>query len=236
MPVISFVSPKGGVGKSTSALLLATELAHKGLGVTVIDGDPEQWIYRWAERGNVPATMHVVSQPSEETIIDAIESAAAETPFVIVDLEGTANMVVAYAISRSDLVVIPTQASTMDGQSAAKAIKLVKQQERGFSRRIPFAVLFTRTSAAIKSRLERDLETQMLNSNVPVFQTQLLERSAYRSIFDYACPLEQLPKSVSNLDNAITNARAFTGEVLAMCKSSHAEQPSNAAKSEEVAA
>ena len=37
MPVISFVSPKGGVGKTTTALLLATELAEQGAShVTII--------------------------------------------------------------------------------------------------------------------------------------------------------------------------------------------------------
>ena len=40
MPTIVFASPKGGVGKSTSAVLLATELASHGGSVTMIDADP----------------------------------------------------------------------------------------------------------------------------------------------------------------------------------------------------
>ncbi len=47
MPVIAFANPKGGSGKSTSALLLATELAVKGASVTIIDADPERWISQW---------------------------------------------------------------------------------------------------------------------------------------------------------------------------------------------
>ena len=39
MPTIAFVSPKGGAGKSTSALLLATALA-KVSEITLIDADP----------------------------------------------------------------------------------------------------------------------------------------------------------------------------------------------------
>ena len=57
MPVISFASPKGGVGKTTAALLLATELAQKGVGVTVIDADPEQYIERWASLPDKPANL-----------------------------------------------------------------------------------------------------------------------------------------------------------------------------------
>ncbi|MEM7239744.1 MAG: AAA family ATPase, partial [Pseudomonadota bacterium] len=36
MPVISFANPKGGAGKTTTALLLATELAAEGATVTIV--------------------------------------------------------------------------------------------------------------------------------------------------------------------------------------------------------
>ena len=42
MPIISFANPKGGAGKTTSALILATELAAKGAQVAIIDADPEK--------------------------------------------------------------------------------------------------------------------------------------------------------------------------------------------------
>jgi chromosome partitioning protein len=53
MPIIPFVSPKGGTGKSTSVLLLATLLA-KVYDVTVIDADPNHPIKDWASGGNAP--------------------------------------------------------------------------------------------------------------------------------------------------------------------------------------
>jgi chromosome partitioning protein len=37
-----FVSPKDGVGKSTAAVILATELAGFGAGVSMIDSDPNK--------------------------------------------------------------------------------------------------------------------------------------------------------------------------------------------------
>lgn len=40
MPVIVMASPKGGVGKSTCAVLLASEFARMGAEVTVLDCDP----------------------------------------------------------------------------------------------------------------------------------------------------------------------------------------------------
>src|SRR3569623_457692 len=129
MPTIVFASPKGGVGKSTAAVLLATELAGHGAAVTVIDADPNRPLSQWAARSGKPANLSVVTATTEETIIDTIEQAARETAFVIVDLEGTASMMVGYAMSRADLVIIPAQGSHLDASEAAKAIKLVRAQE-----------------------------------------------------------------------------------------------------------
>ena len=50
MPTIVFASPKGGVGKSTAAVLLATELASHGGSVTMIDADPNRPLSQWARK------------------------------------------------------------------------------------------------------------------------------------------------------------------------------------------
>ena len=60
MPTIVFASPKGGAGKSTSAVLLATELAAKNASVTIIDADPNRPVSRWAKRPNKPASLNVL--------------------------------------------------------------------------------------------------------------------------------------------------------------------------------
>ena len=140
MPTIVFASPKGGAGKSTSAVILATELALKGAQVTIIDADPNKPVSHWARREGRPENITVVADISETTIIDEIESAAQKTAFVVVDLEGTASMMVAYAISRADLVVIPTQGSQLDAAEAvAKAdqARSEQQQENSLSQENP---------------------------------------------------------------------------------------------------
>lgn len=39
MPVITVANPKGGAGKSTAALVLATSLAQQGASVIILDCD-----------------------------------------------------------------------------------------------------------------------------------------------------------------------------------------------------
>jgi chromosome partitioning protein len=47
MAVITFANTKGGAGKTTAVLLLATELARKGYRITILDADPQHWISHW---------------------------------------------------------------------------------------------------------------------------------------------------------------------------------------------
>jgi chromosome partitioning protein len=220
MPIIVFASPKGGAGKSTSAVLLATELALKGAAVTIIDADPNKPVSEWAKREGRPGNITVIADVSEKTIIDDIEAASEKSPFVIVDLEGTANVMVAYAISRADVVIIPTQGSQLDAKEAGKAIKLIKQQERAFNRTIPYAILYTRTSSAIRPRTLAHIQQEFQKYGVRAFQVHIHEREAYRALFSFGGTLESLNRqAVSNLDAAIINARAFAGEVIAMVRS-----------------
>ena len=219
MPTIVFASPKGGAGKSTSAVVLGCELARKGAVVTMIDADPNRPVSQWARRPGKPASLEVLSSVTEETIIDEIEAAAARVPFVVVDLEGTASMMVAYAISRADLVIIPTQGSQLDASEAAKAIRLIRQQEKAFGRRLPFAVLFTRTSAAIRPRTLQHIRDEFARHGVPTFGTQMHEREAFRAIFSFGGTVNDLsPAQVSNLQSAAANAQALASEVIGLLR------------------
>jgi chromosome partitioning protein len=185
----------------------------------IIDADPNRPVSSWAKRSGKPESLEVLANVTEESIIDDIEGAAAHAPFVIVDLEGTASITVAYAISRADLVIIPSQGSQLDASEAAKAIKLIRQQEKAFTRKIPYAVLFTRTSAAIRPRTLQHIRAEFEQHSVPVFQTQMHEREAFRAIFSFGGTVESLNGSqVSNLDAAVKNARAFASEVVTMLR------------------
>lgn len=225
MPTIVFANPKGGAGKSTAAVILATQLAHKGAAVTLLDADPNKPISQWAKRGATPGNITVTADISESTVIDEIDGAAQKTPFVIVDLEGTASMLVAYAISRADLVIIPIQGSQLDAAEGAKAIKLIRQQEKAFHKVIPFAVLFTRTNPALRPRTLAHIQAEFQKHNVRAFTAQVHEREAYRALFSFGGTLETLDAAqVGNLDKAIANAREFAAETIAMLRAGRAGQ------------
>ncbi|GHA20494.1 chromosome partitioning protein ParA [Devosia pacifica] len=219
MPVISFANPKGGAGKTTSALLLAGELAAKGARVAIIDADPERWISQWAKLPGKPDNVEIIGDVTEDSIVDHIDKAARTAQFVIVDLEGTASLMVANAIGMSDLVLIPTQGASMDAKGAAKTIRLIRNQERMARRSISHAILLTRTSAAIASRALRNVRDQLDKAGIEVLDTSIVERAAFRDLFDFGGLLTDLSTDqVSNVEKARDNARAFAGEVIAKLK------------------
>ena len=86
----------------------------------------------------------------------------------------------------------------------------------------------TRMSAAIRSRIEKELTEQMASADIPVFKTQLIERNAFKSMFAYKCTLDDLPASTYKLEDAKVNTRAFAGEVLSIFKAAKAEQQKEA--------
>ena len=125
-----FVSSKGGAGKSTTALVLGTTLAAQGATVTVIDGYLDRTVEELGG-GAIAELAPYRRQPwLSSKIAPAIDTEAAERQFVLIDLEGTASCMVSRAIGRSDLVLIPLQASALDAAEAARAVGLVTEEEQ----------------------------------------------------------------------------------------------------------
>jgi chromosome partitioning protein len=215
MPTIALASPKGGAGKSTATALLASDLAERGTTVTIIDADPNHPLVKWGRRPGLPDGLYVIETNSEEQLVDAIEDASRRTAFVIVDLEGTASSAVGVAMSRADLVLIPTKGSNLDAAEAVKAIKFIKFQEKIYRRQIPFAVLFTQTRPAIRPRTQVAIENELREQGVPMFGTQLHERDPYRAIFAFGGTLRGLDqKEVRGVDAAMADVKEFSNEVI----------------------
>jgi chromosome partitioning protein len=214
MPTIVFVSPKGGAGKTTAALLLASQLAAS-YDVTLIDADPNRPIKAWASGGNAPKRLSIVSDVDEDNIIERIEEAAQKSPIVVVDLEGTAAKIVVLAVSQADLAVIPIQGSQLDAEQASRAIKVIKQREKMTGRALPYAVLLTRTNPVIRTRTMSHIQKGLIDAGVPVMETELNDREAFRAVFSFRQPLVGLdPTEVANLDKAQANVEDFALEIL----------------------
>jgi chromosome partitioning protein len=164
--------------------------------------------------------MKVLGDVGESGIVSAIDAERAARQFVLVDLEGTASRMVSRAIMRSDLVLIPMQASAVDAAQAARAVSLVQEEEQVVGRAIPFRVVFTRTSPAIPTRNERLIIDELRGAGIPVLTTHLNERAAYKSMFTYSRSLAELdPVLVNGLPAAQDNAERLSEEIIELVSS-----------------
>jgi chromosome partitioning protein len=216
MPVIAFVSPKGGAGKTTAALLLALELAHAGRRVRVIDADPNQPLVRWRRDGGTADGLDIVGEADDAMLSATIRAAASAASWVIVDTEGAAVTAAAHAIAAADLVVIPTGPSALDAQEAVKAVALVRVAERKLGRPIPHAALLTRLPAAIRSKALKAMVEELLSQGVAILPHALVEKEAYRVMFALARPLRALtPAHVGGVETAIAHAEGLLEVIVA---------------------
>jgi chromosome partitioning protein len=220
MPVIAVSNPKGGAGKSTTTLLLATYLAQSGASVCVLDADPNQPIMDWKTNGHSKTKMQVVGGVKESNLMEILEQQTQQ--FVFIDLEGTASVLVSRSIAMADFVIIPVQASAVDVRQAGKAIRAVRDEEKvaqrsNASRQIPYRVLMTRTPApgAPVSSVQRQLEAEIESAGIPRFRTSLAERLAFKAIFVERLSLAELGEhKVGNLEAAYQNVHELVEELV----------------------
>lgn len=215
MPIITFANTKGGAGKTTAVLLLSTELARQGQRITILDADPQRWISRWHETGAPLANINVVAYVTASNIHDVIAANRDRTDYFILDLPGASTPLLATAVGMSDHVLIPIQGCAMDARGGAQVLELLKYLEDKASIRIPHSVVLTRVNSMVTTRALSAVKQLLAERGVRVLDTPIIERSAYRDLFDYGCSLYEMEaERFSNLDKAKENAQAFAEEVL----------------------
>ena len=212
MPVIALASSKGGCGKSTTALILAGAYAADGYSVHIIDADRSARLFRWAECGTKPKAI-TAGRADEKNLRQAVDEARLRADVVLIDVEGSANASVAFAIGFADAVIVPANPSAPDVEDAISTVKLVRDMGNVARRDIPHAILWSRVPTAIRSREMEALEGQVREGGIPVIG-RIHERTAYKSLFSFATTLDQLPpRDVPGIDKAAAEAAVLAAAV-----------------------
>lgn len=224
MPVIAMASSKGGCGKSTTALILAGAFAADGYRVHIIDADRSGRLARWAEAGSKPEAI-TASRADEKTMRAEIERARQAADVVLIDVEGSANMSLALAITQADAVLVPANPSAPDVEDAIATVALIRDLESG-RRPIPHAILWSRVPTAIRSREIAALAAQVGEGRIPVIG-QVHDRTAYKALFSFATTLDLLPAAeVPGIAKAQAEAAQLAAAVVDMIRNA---QPQEAA-------
>jgi chromosome partitioning protein len=210
MATISIASDKGGPGKTTTALLLGTELALDGYKVGLIDTDVNQQAAAFGKKANIPGLI-VVGDVKEDTILAALRKAEAENEIVLVDLPGGSSTLALKALHRSHFVLVPAQASLPDVKAAMKTLAQIDDAQELARSQIARAVIWTRVLSGFESRSARHVRQSVeAEKQIPILKTAIMERAAYREIHITG----RVPRQDNPSSSAAQNIAAVASEVL----------------------
>jgi chromosome partitioning protein len=172
--IISFVSQKGGVGKTTTAINLASSLIRKNKTLVLVDADPQGSATTWHSIEDNQA-FEILDHPGELTPAD-IKQLEIAYDAVIIDAPPALDDRVKTILKTSDLVILPVTPSSLDLWSCKETLDTMKPESEAslngnvrllINRKIPG----TRVGREVRQALEK--------FDAPVFETELCQRVAY---------------------------------------------------------
>lgn len=214
MPVVTIAQSKGGAGKTTLALALASEFEAMGGSVFMLDADRQNSLLNWhrdrlatGRAGDTRILVEDASQLRDADIGAAIVKARETAQLVIVDSEGTSNFKTAYAAMDSDFVVIPTRSSRLDLERTVETSDMLEKMCRG----VPYRVLITQTGQVARSKAEWEIDSQITKA-LPTFDEQMHMLDAFRAMSNFRMTLPEV--EATNLSKT-EKARRIAQTVLA---------------------
>ncbi|MCF3639338.1 ParA family protein [Rhizobium sp. TRM95111] len=214
MAVIAVANSKGGSGKTTTAVLLATEFARCGMPTTLLDCDDLKLASAWAKTSGLGGNLSVGDGGTVASLTDHLRRLRHLPGHVIVDLSAARDVLVALAIGLSDLVLVPVQGCAMDSRGALNVLELVDFVGSNARIRVNRAVVLSRVHPFVTTRALLGVKSLLASHGVPVVATPVIERSVYRDMFGTGGTLYDMDgRRVSNLAKAQANMQSFARDV-----------------------
>jgi chromosome partitioning protein len=173
--VIAILNQKGGVGKTTLAVHLATALARKKRSVILLDADPQGSALDWAAARHGDPLFPVVGLP-KSSIHKELPTLAANYEFVIIDGPPRVHEVARSAIMAADLVLVPVQPSPYDVWAAKEIIDLLTEAAI-FKPGLRKAFIINRKIA--NTAIGRDVAEALSDYPIPVLRSAICQRVAF---------------------------------------------------------
>jgi chromosome partitioning protein len=178
MPIVALLNQKGGVGKTTLSVHLATSLAMAGHKVLLVDADPQASALDWSaqrETGQIAKGFPVVGLP-KDSLHRELAHICRDYEWTIIDGPPGANKIARSAVVASDLVVIPVQPSPFDIWATDEIEKIVDECA---SIKPDLLTRFLINRLIPGTTLGNEIQEELSKRMFAVFETPIRNRTEY---------------------------------------------------------
>jgi chromosome partitioning protein len=177
--VIALAGQKGGTGKTTTAVCLASEWHARGRRVVLVDADPQGSSRTWAEVAAEAnhASPTVIAMGSGLHRPDQLPALASSYDFAVVDCPPRHGDIQRSALMVADLVVIPCGPSGLDAWALGATLDLI-EEARIVRPDLQVVVVITRRVA--RTTLGAQARDVLASSQLRVLAAELGHRVAYQ--------------------------------------------------------
>ena len=174
MKIITVTGYKGGVGKSTTAIHLATYFSEQGETV-LVDGDPNRTAIAWAERGHLPFTV-----ADERRAVKIVPKAS----YVVIDTPARPHSNDLKELSEGcDLLILPTSPDVLSLQPMLETARdLGQAQYRALLTIVP----------PYPSREGEAMRQELREGGVPVFDSLIRRTVGFQKAALAGVPIRDL--------------------------------------------
>ena len=227
MEVVSFVSFKGGAGKTTALEMLCSALLARRKPVALIESDENAPLGQWRENARKEETWDeackIYPGGSPQLLLESIVAAeAAGNNYLLIDTQGGGSELNNAAIVNSSLVIVPTAITAADIPRCIDTIAFLDElrSAEGLENSLLIAILVTRFPLALNKSRQETLDKL---SDFPLFQTIIRERDALAGIEDtgmlhlsLAKRASQSPILATHFRSAMKEAAQFADEITSI--------------------
>jgi chromosome partitioning protein len=206
--VISLINQKGGVGKTTAAINLASCLSSNGQKTLLVDADPQGSVTQW-QATSENQEFNIIQLPLPD-FLNKINKHRRQFDHIVVDSPPALTQITQVIAAASDLAIIPLAPSSLDIFSSRETIQLVKDTRRNHRGLVAKLLVYRKIPG---TRLAAEARDAINAYGLEVFDTEISQRIAYvEAIISGVSVLKYAPHSVAaeeirSLCNEITGKR-----------------------------